>query len=114
MTAFAFMLGVVPMALATGPGAEIRQAPGVTVFSGMLGLTFFALFLTPVFYVTIRSITRRLRPLPRPAELQPSGAAEEGIRLLSPAASTRAHIAPFSCARSAPEWIARSNPANTS
>ncbi|MEO3430279.1 multidrug efflux RND transporter permease subunit [Pelagibius sp. CAU 1746] len=62
MTAFAFILGVVPMAIATGPGAEMRQALGVTVFSGMLGVTFFGLFLTPVFYVTIRGITRRLRP----------------------------------------------------
>jgi len=78
MTAFAFILGVVPLALATGPGAEMRQAIGVTVFSGMLGVTFFGLFLTPVFYVTIRSITRRLRParrLPDP-EMQPSGGAE--------------------------------------
>src|SRR3546814_10723063 len=72
MTAFAFILGVVPMALATGPGAEMRQALGVTVFSGMLGVTFFGLFLTPVFYVTIRSITRRLRPLRRAAEVQRS------------------------------------------
>src|SRR3546814_9623541 len=62
MTAFAFILGVVPMAIATGPGAEMRQSLGVTVFSGMLGVTFFGLFLTPVFYVTIRGITRRLRP----------------------------------------------------
>ena len=76
MTAFAFILGVVPMALATGPGAEMRQALGVTVFSGMLGVTFFGLFLTPVFYVTIRGITRRLRPARRAAEVQPSGGAE--------------------------------------
>jgi hydrophobe/amphiphile efflux-1 (HAE1) family protein len=72
MTAFAFILGVVPLAIATGPGAEMRQALGVTVFSGMLGVTFFGLFLTPVFYVTIRGITRRLRPAsaatPEPAE----------------------------------------------
>jgi len=76
MTAFAFILGVVPMALATGPGAEMRQALGVTVFSGMLGVTFFGLFLTPVFYVTIRGITRRLRPARRAVEVQPSGGAE--------------------------------------
>jgi HAE1 family hydrophobic/amphiphilic exporter-1 len=78
MTAFAFILGVVPMALATGPGAEMRQALGVTVFSGMLGVTFFGLFLTPVFYVTIRGLTRRLRPVrhaPDP-EIQPSGGAD--------------------------------------
>ncbi|GAB4367610.1 MAG: multidrug efflux RND transporter permease subunit [Kiloniellaceae bacterium] len=78
MTAFAFILGVVPMAIATGPGAEMRQALGVTVFSGMLGVTFFGLFLTPVFYVAIRGITRRLRPARRgpDPEVQPSGGAE--------------------------------------
>ncbi|MGD1876192.1 MAG: efflux RND transporter permease subunit [Kiloniellaceae bacterium] len=78
MTAFAFILGVVPLALATGPGAEMRQALGVTVFSGMLGVTFFGLFLTPVFYVTIRGITRRLRPVRHGAdpEVQPSGGAD--------------------------------------
>ncbi|MGH6946455.1 MAG: efflux RND transporter permease subunit [Kiloniellales bacterium] len=61
MTAFAFILGVVPLAVATGPGAEMRQALGVTVFSGMLGVTFFGLFLTPVFYVTLRSLFGRRR-----------------------------------------------------
>src|SRR3546814_376442 len=78
MTAFAFILGVVPMAIATGPGAEMRQSLGVTVFSGMLGVTFFGLFLTPVFYVTIRGITRRLRPAPRGVDpaVQPSGGAD--------------------------------------
>jgi HAE1 family hydrophobic/amphiphilic exporter-1 len=78
MTAFAFILGVVPLALATGPGAEMRQSLGVTVFSGMLGVTFFGLFLTPVFYVTIRGITRRLRPARRgpDPEVQPSGGAD--------------------------------------
>ena len=78
MTAFAFILGVVPMAIATGPGAEMRQSLGVTVFSGMLGVTFFGLFLTPVFYVTIRGITRRLMPAPRGVDpaVQPSGGSD--------------------------------------
>ena len=58
MTAFAFILGVVPLVLAQGPGAEMRQALGTAVFAGMLGVTFFGLFLTPVFYVALRSITR--------------------------------------------------------
>jgi HAE1 family hydrophobic/amphiphilic exporter-1 len=71
MTAFAFILGVVPLALATGPGAEMRQSLGVTVFSGMLGVTFFGLFLTPVFYVAIRGITQRLRPA-RAATAEPA------------------------------------------
>ena len=55
MTAFAFILGVVPLMLATGAGAEMRQALGTAVFFGMLGVTFFGLFLTPVFYVAIRT-----------------------------------------------------------
>lgn len=57
MTAFAFILGVVPLAIATGAGAELRRALGVAVFSGMLGVTFAGLLLTPVFYVVIRNIT---------------------------------------------------------
>ena len=56
MTAFAFILGVVPLMIATGPGAEMRQALGTAVFSGMLGVTFFGLVLTPVFYVVLRLI----------------------------------------------------------
>ncbi|MCB8822142.1 efflux RND transporter permease subunit [Microvirga rosea] len=57
MTAFAFILGVLPLAIATGPGAEMRQALGTAVFAGMLGVTLFGLFLTPVFYVAIRKLT---------------------------------------------------------
>ncbi|MCW6510795.1 efflux RND transporter permease subunit [Lichenifustis flavocetrariae] len=60
MTAFAFILGVVPLAIATGPGAEMRQALGTAVLFGMLGATVFGLFLTPVFYVTIRKIQNGL------------------------------------------------------
>ena len=56
MTAFAFILGVVPLVIASGPGAEMRQALGTAVFFGMLGVTFFGLFLTPVFYVVIRHV----------------------------------------------------------
>ncbi|WP_211436021.1 efflux RND transporter permease subunit [Candidatus Kuenenia stuttgartensis] len=57
MTSFAFILGVIPLLIATGAGAEMRQALGTSVFSGMLGVTFFGLFLTPVFYIVIRKIT---------------------------------------------------------
>ncbi|MEI5679342.1 MULTISPECIES: efflux RND transporter permease subunit [unclassified Mesorhizobium] len=56
MTAFAFILGVVPLMIATGPGAEMRQSLGTAVFSGMLGVTIVGLFLTPVFYVTLRRL----------------------------------------------------------
>ena len=58
MTAFAFILGVVPLVIASGPGAELRQALGTAVFFGMLGVTVLGLFLTPVFYVAIRSVAQ--------------------------------------------------------
>src|SRR5207244_10577794 len=51
MTSFAFILGVLPLVLATGAGAEIRRSLGTAVFSGMLGVTFFGLILTPVFFI---------------------------------------------------------------
>ena len=54
MTSFAFILGVVPLAIATGAGAEMRRALGIAVFSGMLGVTLFGIILTPVFYYVIR------------------------------------------------------------
>ena len=60
MTSMAFVMGVVPLALATGAGAEVRHALGVTVFAGMLGVTAFGLLLTPVFYVLVRRATARL------------------------------------------------------
>ncbi|HTU17740.1 MAG TPA: efflux RND transporter permease subunit [Gemmataceae bacterium] len=59
MTSFAFILGVAPLVFAKGAGAEMRVALGVAVFSGMLGVTFFGLFFTPVFYVVIRKLTAR-------------------------------------------------------
>jgi multidrug efflux pump len=55
MTSFAFIMGVVPLVLSEGAGAEMRHAMGVAVFSGMLGVTFFGLILTPVFYVITRT-----------------------------------------------------------
>ncbi|MFZ5454293.1 MAG: efflux RND transporter permease subunit [Pseudomonadota bacterium] len=54
MTSIAFIMGVVPLVISSGAGAEMRHAMGVAVFSGMLGVTFFGLFLTPVFYVLLR------------------------------------------------------------
>jgi HAE1 family hydrophobic/amphiphilic exporter-1 len=60
MTAFAFIFGVVPLMIATGPGSELRQSLGTAVFSGMLGVTIFGLFLTPVFFVVLRSRRKRL------------------------------------------------------
>jgi len=60
---------VVPLVLATGAGAEMRTALGIAVFSGMLGVTFFGIFLTPVFYVSIRWLVERSQP-PKPAAAQ--------------------------------------------
>ncbi|MBZ0231703.1 MAG: efflux RND transporter permease subunit [Deltaproteobacteria bacterium] len=59
MTSIAFIMGVVPLALATGAGAEMRQVMGIAVLGGMLGVTLFGLLLTPVFYVVIRRIATR-------------------------------------------------------
>ncbi|AIS18161.1 transporter [Pseudomonas rhizosphaerae] len=59
MTSFAFIMGVVPLVLSSGAGAEMRHAMGVAVFSGMLGVTFFGLLLTPVFFVLIRRHVER-------------------------------------------------------
>lgn len=66
MTSLAFIMGVVPLVTSTGAGAEMRAAMGVAVFSGMIGVTAFGLFLTPVFYVLIRKLTgnRRLKHHP--------------------------------------------------
>ncbi|SEM52036.1 multidrug efflux pump [Luteibacter sp. UNCMF331Sha3.1] len=59
MTSFAFIMGVVPLVTSHGAGAEMRHAMGVTVFAGMLGVTFFGLIFTPLFYVLIRSWNER-------------------------------------------------------
>ena len=59
MTSVAFIMGVVPLVIATGAGFEIRRAMGVAVFAGMLGVTAFGLFLTPVFYTVIGRLASR-------------------------------------------------------
>jgi multidrug efflux pump len=75
MTSMAFVMGVVPLVFSSGAGFEIRQAMGIAVFAGMLGVTLFGLFLTPVFYVVISTLTRRsvrvgraVLPVAAPAE----------------------------------------------
>jgi len=65
MTSIAFIMGVVPLVLAQGAGAEVRHAMGITVFAGMIGVTCFGLLLTPVFYVLLRRLTAR-RTAPEP------------------------------------------------
>jgi multidrug efflux pump len=62
MTSLAFIMGVLPLVLANGAGAEMRSAMGVAVFSGMIGVTLFGLFLTPLFYVLLRRLAGN-RPL---------------------------------------------------
>ena len=71
MTSFAFILGVLPLVVASGPGWELRQALGTAVFFGMIGVTAFGLVFTPVFYVATRALGDRLRrPRQGPAEPQ--------------------------------------------
>jgi multidrug efflux pump len=67
MTSFAFILGVVPLVLSTGAGAEMRRALGLAVFSGMLGVTFFGIFLTPVFFYLLRRGADRVDVVAPPA-----------------------------------------------
>ncbi|HIE3986996.1 multidrug efflux RND transporter permease subunit SdeB [Serratia nevei] len=59
MTSIAFIAGTIPLIFGHGAGAEVRGVTGITVFSGMLGVTLFGLFLTPVFYVTLRRLVAR-------------------------------------------------------
>jgi HAE1 family hydrophobic/amphiphilic exporter-1 len=77
MTSFAFIFGVVPLAIATGAGAEMRQSLGTAVFFGMLGVTAFGLVFTPVFYVVVRRFlggrhASRTAPPPQPQHAESS------------------------------------------
>ena len=76
MTSFAFILGVVPLAFASGAGAELRQALGVAVFFGMIGVTVFGLIFTPVFYTVARALGDRL---PKPAKPPPEAPTTGGM-----------------------------------
>jgi multidrug efflux pump len=59
MTSIAFIAGTIPLVFSHGAGAEVRSVTGITVFAGMLGVTLFGLFLTPVFYVGLRKLAGR-------------------------------------------------------
>jgi multidrug efflux pump len=72
MTSFAFIMGVVPLVFSSGAGAEMRHAMGVAVFSGMLGVTFFGLVLTPVFYVVLQGMLERRTRRAQQFALQPA------------------------------------------
>ena len=72
MTSLAFILGVVPLVIARGAGAELRWSLGITVFSGMIGVTLFGIFLTPVFYEKLTGLSDRWRARrPEPEASQP-------------------------------------------
>jgi multidrug efflux pump len=71
MTSIAFIMGVIPLVTSTGAGSEMRRAMGVAVFSGMLGVTFFGLLLTPVFFVLIRRYIERKQAKALNLEVQP-------------------------------------------
>ncbi|MFC3459730.1 efflux RND transporter permease subunit [Massilia haematophila] len=78
MTSIAFIMGVLPLVFSSGAGAEMRHAMGVAVFAGMLGVTFFGLFLTPLFYVLLRTLAQRFeQPAAAPAPaVQAEGVAQ--------------------------------------
>ncbi len=78
MTSIAFIMGVLPLVFSSGAGAEMRHAMGVAVFAGMLGVTFFGLFLTPLFYVLLRTLAQRFeKPAAAPAPVvQAEGVAQ--------------------------------------
>ena len=76
MTSIAFIMGVVPLVFSSGAGAEMRHAMGVAVFAGMLGVTFFGLFLTPLFYVLLRTLAKRFE---KPARVHAPVAHAEGV-----------------------------------
>jgi hydrophobe/amphiphile efflux-1 (HAE1) family protein len=80
MTSFAFILGVLPLVIATGAGAEMRRSLGIAVFSGMLGVTLFGIFLTPVFYYVIQWFGRPPVPAHPPRDEEPPAEPETGIR----------------------------------
>ena len=69
MTSIAFIAGTMPLVFSTGAGSEMRHAMGVAVFSGMIGVTSFGIFLTPIFYVLLRTLVTKLGP--RPTQVPP-------------------------------------------
>jgi multidrug efflux pump len=78
MTSVAFIMGVIPLVFSSGAGAEIRHAMGVAVFAGMLGVTIFGLFLTPVFYVVVSRIVERFSRRRAPHRAAPAILVQEG------------------------------------
>jgi multidrug efflux pump len=79
MTSFAFIFGVVPLVIAEGAGAEMRRSLGTAVFAGMLGVTLFGIFLTPVFYYVIQ----RFGTVPPPATQHKSHQSPQPMEMAS-------------------------------
>jgi multidrug efflux pump len=77
MTSFAFSMGVWPLVIALGPGSEMRQALGTAVFAGMVGVTFFGIFLTPVFFSVVMKFFGRKSPAKAATRPKPEGDLEE-------------------------------------
>ena len=91
MTSMAFIMGVLPLVLSTGAGSEMRSAMGIAVFSGMIGVTAFGLFLTPVFYVVLRRLAGN-RPLQQHgSHVAPNNESGHGASALPVLAAARAH-----------------------
>jgi NodT family efflux transporter outer membrane factor (OMF) lipoprotein len=83
MTSIAFIAGVFPLVVSHGAGAEMRQAMGTAVFSGMIGVTLFGLFLTPVFYVTLMKLGLKKKPVSELKGDLPGGAGAVTIAVLA-------------------------------
>jgi multidrug efflux pump subunit AcrB len=80
MTSFAFILGVLPLVIAKGAGAEMDQALGTAVFAGMIGVTFFGIFLTPVFFSVIMKVFGRTPKKKRQNSIERPGLKENLVR----------------------------------
>jgi outer membrane protein, multidrug efflux system len=96
MTSIAFIAGVFPLVKSHGAGAEMRQAMGIAVFSGMIGVTLFGLFLTPVFYVMLMKLGFKHKPSPAPEHKGPAlgaaGATIAVVALLLAVSTARAGV----------------------
>jgi hydrophobe/amphiphile efflux-1 (HAE1) family protein len=79
MTSFAFILGVSPLVIAEGASHEMRRTLGMAVFAGMIGVTLFGIFLTPVFFYIVRRLVRRPAPAPVPAKVR-----EHAVKVIPP------------------------------
>src|SRR6185312_14780278 len=97
MTSIAFIAGVFPLVKSHGAGAEMRQAMGIAVFSGMIGVTLFGLFLTPVFYVVLMKLGLKKKAAPKESSGPALGSASAGavaglvaVALLSTVSSSQA------------------------